>query len=134
MPILDSDIIIEFFRNVKKAVDIIENFIQEKSILKTIIFNVAELYKEAYLSSKGEENLKQIEEFLENIIIIDFTLADVLIYAKISAKLRNKGENIGIFDELIASIAINNNETIITRNIAHYKRIPQISYKNWDQS
>ena len=133
MTILDSDIIIGFFRNMKKAVKFIDNLVQEKTILKTTIFNVAELYKGAYLSSKVEENLIQIEDFLQNLIIIDFTLADVLIYAKISAKLKNKGENIGILDELIASIAINNNETIITRNIAHYKRIPQISYKNWDQ-
>ncbi len=134
MPILDSDIIIAFFRNVPKAVEIIDNLIQEQSTLKTTIFNVAELYKGACLSSKVEENIKQIEDFLDNIIIIDFTIADVLIYAHISSKLIKKGEKIGIFDELIASIAINNKETIITRNIAHYKRIPHITYKNWDLS
>lgn len=134
MPILDSDIIIAYFRNVPKAVEIIDNLIQEKIILKTTIFNVAELYKGAYLSSKVEENIKQIEEFLQNITIIDFTMNDAIKFAKISAELRHKGEPIGDFDELIASVAINNKETIFTRNINHYEKIPQISFKNWEKS
>ncbi len=132
MPILDSDIIIAYFRNIPKAVKVIEKLVEEQSIIKTTIFNVAELYKGAYLSSKIEENLKQIENFLHSISIIDFTISDAKIYAKISSKLRKKGESIGDFDELIASIAINNKETIYTRNIGHYERIPQISLQNWE--
>ena len=132
MPILDSDIIIAFFRNVAKAVEIIDKLIQEESSLHTTIFNVAELYKGAFLSSKLDENLKQIEDFLQHINILDFSLADVLIYAQISSELRKKGEKIGIFDELIPSIAINNDEILITRNIAHYKKISQLSLRNWD--
>lgn len=134
MPILDSDIIIAYFRKISKAVEIIDNLIQERIILKTTIFNVAELYKGANLSSKVEENIKQIEEFLLNITIIDFTINDAIIFAKISADLRQKGESIGEFDELIASIAINHKETIFTRNVSHYERIPQISFKNWEKS
>lgn len=133
MPILDSDIIIAYFRNISKAVEIIDNLILEKTHLKTTIFNVAELYKGAYLSSKVEENIKQIEEFLENITIIEFSVQDSIKFAQISAELRKKGEKIGDFDELIASIAINNKETIYTRNINHYERIPQLLYKNWEE-
>ncbi|TFG24116.1 MAG: type II toxin-antitoxin system VapC family toxin [Promethearchaeota archaeon] len=134
MPILDSDIIIAYFRNVPKAVEIIDKFVKEQKILKTTIFNVAELYKGAYLSSKVKENIKEIEEFLENVTIIDFTINDAIKFAKISAELRQKGEMIGDFDELIASVAINNNETIFTRNINHYERIPQLSFKNWEKT
>ena len=133
MPLLDSDILIAYFRNVPKAVEIIDNLILENAEIKTTIFNVAELYKGAYLSSKVEENIKQIEEFLQSITIIDFTIQDAIKFAQISADLRKKGEKIGDFDELIASIAINNEETIFTRNISHYERIPQLSYKNWEE-
>jgi len=132
MPILDSDIIIAYFRNITKAVRIIDKLIQDQIRLKTTIFNVAELYKGAYLSSKVEENIKEIEDFLQNITIIDFTIKDAVKFAQISAQLRKKGEIVGEFDELIASVAINNQETIFTRNISHYERIPQISFKNWD--
>jgi predicted nucleic acid-binding protein len=133
MPLLDSDILIAYFRNVPKAVEIIDHLILENEEIKTTIFNVAELYKGAYLSSKVEENIKQIEEFLQSITIIDFTIQDAIKFAQISADLRKKGEKIGDFDELIASIAINNKETIFTRNISHYERIPQLSYKNWEE-
>jgi len=133
MPILDSDILIAYFRNVPKAVEIIDNLILEKIRLKTTIFNVAELYKGAFLSSKVEENINQIKEFLHNITIIEFTMQDAIKFAQISADLRKKGEKIGDFDELIASIAINKEETIFTRNISHYERIPQLSFKNWEE-
>ena len=43
MPILDSDIIIAYFRNIPKAINMIDKLIQDQSILRTTIFNVAEL-------------------------------------------------------------------------------------------
>lgn len=81
---------------------------------------MGELYKGAYLSTKIEENKKKIENFLKNIIILDLKVDDIKIYAKIPTELRKKGEKIGDFDELIASITISHNETLITRNIRHY--------------
>ncbi|MBD3195395.1 MAG: PIN domain nuclease [Candidatus Lokiarchaeota archaeon] len=112
MPILESDLIIAYFRNIPKAIKMIDKLIQDQSILRTTIFNVAELYKGAYLSLKTDEYVRQITNFLENNTIIPFTLEDAITYRNISAKLRNKGKSIGDFDELIASIAINNDETI----------------------
>ena len=70
---------------------------------------------------------------MKNIIILDLKVDDIKIYAKIPAELRKKGEKIGDFDELITSITISHNETLITRNIRHYERIPEISPKNWEK-
>jgi tRNA(fMet)-specific endonuclease VapC len=112
MPILESDLIIAYFRNIPKAIKMIDKLIQDQSILRITIFNVAELYKGAYLSLKTDEYVRQITNFLENNTIIPFTLEDAITYRNISPKLRNKEKSIGDFDELIASIAINNDETI----------------------
>ena len=56
---------------------------------------------------------------------------DAIAYGQISAELRAKGEPIGIIDELIASIAINQEDTLITRNIRHYEKIPRVKLQNW---
>ncbi len=108
----------------------INNLKQSNAEIKTKIINVGELYKGAFLSSKVDENRKQIEKFLKSIDIIFFEIEDIKTYAQISAELRKKGETIGDFDELIACIVINRNETLFTRNIRHYEKISQISLKN----
>ena len=132
MVILDTDLIIGYFRKVPKVIEIISKFKQNGTELKTTIINVGELYKGAYLSTKVNENKKKIEDFLKNIIILDLKVDAIKIYAKISAELRMKGEKIGDFDELIASITISKKETLITRNIRHYERISEISLQNWE--
>ncbi|MHA1490486.1 MAG: type II toxin-antitoxin system VapC family toxin [Promethearchaeota archaeon] len=132
MVILDTDLIIGYFRKVPKVIEIISKFKQNGTELKTTIINVGELYKGAYLSTKVNENKKKIEDFPKNIIILDLNVDAIKIYAKISAELRMKGEKIGDFDELIASITISKKETLITRNIRHYERISEISLQNWE--
>ncbi|MBI5036527.1 PIN domain-containing protein [Candidatus Micrarchaeota archaeon] len=37
--------------------------------------------------------------------------------------LREKGSDIGIFDSMIAAVAIKENEPVMTRNVKHFKRI-----------
>ncbi len=133
MPILDTDLIISYFRKLPKAIEVINNLKQSNAEIKTTIINIGELYKGAFLSSKVDENIRQIEKFLKNIDILFFEIEDIKTYAQISAELRKKGEAIGDFDELIACIVINRNETLFTRNIRHYERISQISLKNWEK-
>lgn len=132
MPILDSDILIGYLRDIPKCLGIINNFRLKKTIIKTTVFNVAELYQGAQLSSKCEENKKKITKFLNTLTILNFSRKDAEIYSKISVELRKKGESIGDFDELIGSMAISRAETLITRNIRHYEKIPNIILKNWE--
>lgn len=91
------------------------------------------MYKGAYLSTKVDKNKQIIEDFLKNIEILNLTTKDITEYARISANLSKKGEIIGYFDELIGSMAIARNETLITRNIRHYNRIPNLSLLNWEE-
>jgi len=133
MVILDTDFIIGYLRKVPKVIEILSKYKQNETELKTTIINMGELYKGAFLSTKLNENLEKIEEFFKNIIVLDLNIEIMKIYAKISADLRIKGEKVGDFDELIASITIYHNETLITRNIGHYERIHQISLQNWEK-
>ena len=132
MPILDSDVLIGYLRDVPKCLELLNNFISNKIIIKTTVFNVAELYQGAYLSSKYEENKKKITKFLNTLTILDFNRKDAEIYSRISVELRKKGESIGDFDELIGSMVVARAETLITRNIRHYEKIPDIILKNWE--
>jgi predicted nucleic acid-binding protein len=132
MPIIDTDLMINYLRKKPEAVQLILRLIKENETLKTTIFNVGELYKGAYLSLDVAKSIRGITDLLRHFEIISYTLEDAIIYGKISAELKKSGKRIGDIDELIASLAINHNETLITRNIKHYNQIPNISLQNWE--
>ena len=133
MVILDTDFIIGYLREDPKIIEILRNYEKDKTEIKTTIINVGELYKGAYLSVEILENIKKIDEFLKKVEILDFNIEIIKIYAKLSADLRKKGEIIGDYDELIASITIYHKETLITRNVRHYERITQLNFQNWEK-
>ena len=132
MVVLDTDFIIGYLRDSPKITEILRNYEENKTELKTTIINVGELYKGAFLSAKIKENIKEIEQFLKKVEILDLNVEIMIIYAKISADLRKNGEIIGDYDELIASITIHHGEILITRNVRHYDRISQLSFQNWE--
>ena len=134
MPIIDTDLIINYLRNQSNAVEIISKYKKEKKELRTTIFNVAELFKGAYLSSNVGKSIRGITDLLRHFEILNYTIEDAQKYGQISASLKKEGQSIGVFDELIASIVLRREETLLTRNLRHYSRIPRISLQNWDKS
>jgi tRNA(fMet)-specific endonuclease VapC len=47
------------------------------------------------------------------------------------SELKERGELIGDLDILVASIALANNEKLITRNIKRYNRIMGLEIESW---
>lgn len=52
-------------------------------------------------------------------------------YARIRAQLESKGQKLDNMDMLIASIAIDNDLTLATRNSKHFDRIPGLKIEVW---
>jgi len=131
MPILDTDILISFLRNKKKAVNMMSSLIKSKIILTTTIINVGELYTGAYLSSQVAKDINAIEKLLEKFEILEYTGEDSRVFGQIQANLIKTGNKIGKMDTIIGSIALNRNEVLITRNVKHFEMIPRLKIKNW---
>jgi tRNA(fMet)-specific endonuclease VapC len=51
----------------------------------------------------------------------------------IKAELRRTGQPIGDLDLLIASVAMSRNLKVVTNNLRHFERIPEIALENWLQ-
>jgi len=131
MPILDTDILISFLRNKKKAVNMMSSLIKSKIILKTTIINVGELYTGAYLSSQVAKDINSIEKLLEKFEILEYTKEDSRVFGQIQANLIKTGNKIGKMDTIIGSIALNRDKVLITRNVKHFEMIPRLKIKNW---
>ncbi len=85
--------------------------------------NVLELYSGAYRSSNPEANLRNVESFLEGMLILNIVDATYDIFGHLSAALKDMGTPMGDFDELIAAIALSYSSGILTTDEG-FKKVP----------
>lgn len=82
----------------------------------------AELLRAQQLLARTEELLAQI-----NIVLLDETAAVQFDRLRAVKRLRK----IGRADLLIASIALAHRATLVTRNVRHFRQVPDLTVTNW---
>ncbi len=135
MVVLDTDVLIYYLRGKNESYLKIKSLKKKEEPLNTTIFNVAELFKGCYSMknvAKGLIKVKSVVEALDDIYLFDNNSAEE--YAKISSDLKNRGQPIGVMDELIASICITHQETLYSGNIKHFERIDDLNIKDWNKT
>ncbi len=128
--LLDTNICIYIIK--KNPSKVIEKFRRLKpgSVAISSI-TVSELYYGVYKSSRQNENMIALQEFLQPLEVLDFCSEDALEYGKIRTQLEEKGKLVGAMDLLIASIAKRNNLILVTNNTKEFTRIPELICENW---
>jgi predicted nucleic acid-binding protein len=122
MSCVDTDILIDFLNNKKEAVEKIDE-LRENNALSTTSINSFELLKgKAELSKNSKED--SIDILLNNLFIYGFDFEASKKAANMFKELKRNGNLIDFADMMIASICIANDETLLTRNIKHFERIP----------
>ena len=122
--LIDSDILIYFLKGKQEVVERISQIPMDDLYISRI--NYTELIYGAYNSTRVEQNLKVIESFLDNFKILEFTEKSSLIFAKEKARLKKSGNIIADMDLMIASIAIENDCTLISNNLKHFQRVQNL--------
>lgn len=124
MVCLDSDIIIDFLRKETKTISKIKE-LRKSEKLSTTAINAFELFK-GVPDLSGQSRYDAAEIFLDNVKMLKFTLFSAKKAAEIFNDLKSKGENIELTDVMIASICIENQEPLLTRNTKHFSRIKEL--------
>ena len=119
--LIDSDILIYFLKGKQEVVQRLSQIPIDDLYISRI--NYTELIYGAYNSSKINQNLKVIEPFLDSFKVLEFTKTSSLVFAKEKARLKKNGNIIADMDLMIASIAIENDCTLISNNIKHFDRV-----------
>jgi len=91
----------------------------------------AELLYGARNSDHVDANLGRLKEFLAAFESLPFDDACADHYGIVRAQLRRGGQMIGPNDLLIATIALANDQTLITRNQQEFHRIPGLRVVSW---
>lgn len=84
----------------------------------------------AACSSKKEEHLAQVNEFV-NLFVVLPIYPILPFFAESKAELRKQGQLIDDFDILIGVTAVANKMTLVSENLKHLSRIPNIKTENW---
>ena len=91
---------------------------------------IAELYYGASKSNRKEERLKDVEFITEKFGVLP--IYPVLpLFGDFRAELENIGKRIDDFDILIGATAIQNKMIVVSDNIKHIGRLPNVKIENW---
>lgn len=103
-----------------------------KEFQYTSSINIGEIYYGAGRSDRKDQILKAFEEnVFPNIKVLPFDEGSGKLFGALKAKLEKKGIGCSEPDLRIASIALQNNLTLITGNVKHFKNIPGLKFENW---
>lgn len=123
--IVDTNILIEYFRDNQKAV----TFLQSLSVIFISLITVGELYQGA----KNKKELGLIKDFIQKhckVIPLDSSTTNTALSLLENHTL---SEGLLILDALIAACALEYSLTLITENARHFRFINNLYLEAWQK-
>jgi tRNA(fMet)-specific endonuclease VapC len=129
MAILDTTFLIDWMKEAKRhrsarATLKLTEFVDRGEDLRVTVFTVGELYIGV---AKGNQPLREtrvIETALAAFEVVGFDVSTARIFGMVVGRLETLGLVISEIDALIASIALEQEELLVTRNERHFVRVP----------
>ena len=94
--------------------------------LAVSIFSYGELFEGAIGASDPETQFDRFRSFLSRFAVVPLNEAIMEVFARTRANLRRGGQLLPDMVLLIASTAIHHDLTLVTRNVRHFRRIPEL--------
>jgi tRNA(fMet)-specific endonuclease VapC len=127
---LDTNICIYIIK--QKPPDVLERFKRtEISQIAISSITLSELFYGVSKSSKPEQNLMALIQFVAPLEILPFGGEAAQYYGELRAHLEKQGTPIGSLDMLIAAHAISIASTLVTNNEKEFLRVPHLKIDNW---
>ncbi|MBP3843111.1 MAG: PIN domain-containing protein [Prevotella sp.] len=126
--LLDTCTCISMFRNEGKVREMLQQVKLNNCFVSEI--TIAELY---FGLAKAENKKRKLEDIMQvqrlfRVIPIYPSFQE---YGELRCSLEHKGLRIDQFDLLIGATAIHYGLTIVTSNIKHFERIPNLKIEDW---
>jgi tRNA(fMet)-specific endonuclease VapC len=125
--LFDTDAISELLRPrpARAYVEWIMKVAREAQFTSAVV--IGELYKGAYRSRNRERHLTNIEQrVLPAVTVLPFDISIAKVFGEIRAHLEDNGTILPDADIQIAATAISHGLELITGNLRHFNRIPDL--------
>ena len=122
--LVDTDWVAEYLKGRQPATTILTSLRREELAISLITYG--EVYEGIYRGRNREQHELVFIRFLRRVRVLPLNRQIMKRFARIRGELRSHGQHIGDLDTLIAATALEHNLTVITSNIRHFNRIPNL--------
>ena len=129
--IIDTCFVVDVVRNDSGALlklEELEKFGEELKITTPTVF---ELFSGAFRSRRPEEECQKVLKILVTQKTLEFDMLSSMKAGEIDGRLIAEGKKIEQIDSMIASIALLNNETLLTRNVKDFSKIKGLKIESY---
>jgi len=126
---LDTNIVIYVIK--RRPVELLEVFNRHAGQMCISSITLAELMHGVEKSAMPDHNLRQIEDFISRLEVLEYGGKAAAHYGEIRADLERKGTPIGVNDLHIAGHARSEGLTLVSNNLREFERVDALRLVNW---
>lgn len=129
--LLDTNVCIRYLKGYPQQ--LIDRFLSvpERDLAVSVITR-AEMLFGAEKSNTSQQTRAVQLDFLKRLTTLPFDEDAANIFATIRFLLESQGTPIGAYDMLIAATALSRNLILVTHNVKHFSRIPDLNIEDWE--
>src|SRR5687768_14065321 len=136
MAVLETTFVIDLIKESKRrrpgpASQKLKELVLRGETLRIAIFTLAELFVGVAKGNRPQQERAAIEQCVSPFELLPFERSTAEIFGTIVGELEKRGQSISDIDALIASVALENAEVLVTRNRRHFDRIPALRIETY---
>ncbi len=122
--LIDTDWVADWLAGKPAAVDLLTPLADQGLAISIITFG--EIYEGIYFATDPAKAEAGFRNFLREVRVLPLSRSTMKRFARIRGELRRSGQIIGDPDILIGATALSHDLTLLTRNVNHFERIPDL--------
>lgn len=126
---LDTNIVIYVIK--QRPIEALATFNRHAGQMCISTITLAELLHGAEKSAQPDHNLRQVEDFVSRLEVLEYASKAATHYGQIRAELERKGTPIGVNDLHIAGHARSEGFVLVTNNLREFERVDGLRLENW---
>jgi len=131
MVCLDTSVLVALIRKDQAAIDGLAAEAERGGTVSTTVVSLCELYSGAYGSKNPQKELAKVQDLVSDLGLLELDAGAAKRYGELVNDATLKRAAIGDFDLIIASIALEQEEKLVTRNLKHFNRVPGLMTEQW---
>jgi tRNA(fMet)-specific endonuclease VapC len=131
MVCLDTSVLLALIRKDQAAIDGLTAEAERGGTVSTTVVSLCELYSGAYGSKNPQKELARVQDLVSNLGLLELDAGAAKRYGELVNDAALRRAPIGDFDLIIASIALEQKEKLVTRNDKHFSRVPGLVTEHW---
>ncbi|CAN5168646.1 type II toxin-antitoxin system VapC family toxin [soil metagenome] len=122
--LFDSDRVVDYLKGQADAIALLTDLTADYSAISVITYG--EVYEGIYYGRDPQQTERGFERFLDDVVVLPLGRDVARIFARVRGGLRRSGQLISDTDLFIAATALQYDLTLVTRNVRHFERIPDL--------